>query len=56
MILHKHDTSTFLHLQTDMLTSQRRERAQRTSQGTVRRGATESLTLRAAARPTTTST
>ena len=27
MILHKHDTSTFLHLQADMLTPQRRERA-----------------------------
>ena len=39
MILHKHDTSTFLHLQADMLTSQRRKRARRTSQGTMRRGA-----------------
>ena len=56
MILHKHDTSTFLHLQTDMLTSQRRERARRTSQGTARRAAAENTTLRAAARPTTTST
>ena len=27
MTLHKHDTSTFLHLQADMLTPQRRERA-----------------------------
>ena len=54
MILHKHDTSTFLHLQADMLTPQRRERARRTSW--ARHGATGNSTLRAAARPTTTST
>ena len=56
MILHKHDTSTILHLQTDMSTPQRRERARRTPQGTARRGAAERATSRAAARPTTTST
>ena len=34
MILHKHDTCTFLHLQADMSSPQWRERARRTSQGT----------------------
>ena len=56
MTLHKHDTSTFLHLEADMLTPQRRERALRSSQGTARRGAADNTTPRAATRPTTTST
>ena len=56
MILHKHDTSTFLHLQADMLTSQRRERARRMSQGMARRDAAENPTMRAATGHTTTST
>ena len=56
MILHMHDTSTFLHLLADMLTPQRRERAQRALLGTARLGGTDFTTPRAAARPTTTST
>ena len=56
MALHKHDHCTFLHLQADMCTSQRRERARRALQGTARLGGTDISTSRAATRPTTTST
>ena len=54
--LHKHDHCTFLHLQADMCTSQRRERARRALRGTARLGDADFATSRAAARPTTTST